>query len=219
MKIYKYLHSCLLFEKDHFKLLVDPGNISFEEKLIIPEDFSDVSAIIITHSHPDHLDIPNLRKILVLSNAEIYANEEVGAILKKEKIKFSLIKIGKDSIGPFQMEFFQVEHEPILDSPLPQMTAFTVDEKVLNPADSFTEKLASFKGIELLLLPIMAPFATEINVAKFADSISPAKILPIHDGYAKDFFLKQRYANYKKHFADKGIQFIELLKLGDHITI
>jgi len=56
IKITKYIHSCLLFEKDGFKLLFDPGKFTFAEGLVSPEMFSDISAVIITHNHPDHLD-------------------------------------------------------------------------------------------------------------------------------------------------------------------
>ncbi len=50
MKISKYIHSCLLLEKQGFKLLIDPGKFSFAEGLVKPADFKDVDAIIITHN-------------------------------------------------------------------------------------------------------------------------------------------------------------------------
>jgi L-ascorbate metabolism protein UlaG (beta-lactamase superfamily) len=51
MKIYKYLHSCLVFEQDGYKLLFDPGNFTFIEDREKPENFADVDAMIITHIH------------------------------------------------------------------------------------------------------------------------------------------------------------------------
>jgi L-ascorbate metabolism protein UlaG (beta-lactamase superfamily) len=84
MKISKYLHSCLVFELDGHKLLIDPGKFSFAEGLVTPETFADVNSIIITHIHPDHLDIENLKKIADLSNAAIYTNEQVGDVLEKQ---------------------------------------------------------------------------------------------------------------------------------------
>ena len=58
MQISKYLHSCLLFEQEDDKLLFDPGNYSFIEGRVTPETFRDVSTVVITHSHPDHLALP-----------------------------------------------------------------------------------------------------------------------------------------------------------------
>lgn len=219
MKIYKYLHSCILFEKNDYRLLTDPGKFSFTEGLIDPGIFRDVSALIITHTHADHLDTDVLKKITGLSGAAIYANDQVGEKLIQAGLKFILITDMHCSIGPFEVDFISVEHEAILDSPLPQMTAFVIDGKILNPADSFAENLQQFKGIELLLLPVMAPFTTEVAVAKFADALLPKKIIPIHDGYAKEFFLKQRYENYTRHFDKKGIKFFPLMQPGEYIEL
>jgi hypothetical protein len=46
-----------------------------------------------------------------------------------------------------------------------------------------------------------------------------AKIIPVHDGYAKDFFLQQRYENYQKYFSPLGIDFQWLDKPGDSIEV
>lgn len=219
MKISKFLHSCLVFEKKGFKLLVDPGMFSFVEGLVKPEAFNDVSAIIITHNHSDHLDMDNLKKILAAGKAELYANREVVNELKKEGLQGTLLKEGKVNIGPFYIEAINVKHEPLLDSPVPEMTALIIDARVLHPADSFEEKLLSYKNIELLLLPIMAPFTNEIKVADFADRLQPKQIFPVHDGYAKPFFVKSRQANYAAHFEKQHIKFHQIVEPGGFIEI
>jgi glyoxylase-like metal-dependent hydrolase (beta-lactamase superfamily II) len=61
-----------VFEKDGFKLLIDPGTFSFVEGFIEAGEFNDVDAVIITHIHPDHLDKDNLAKIVELSGAKVY---------------------------------------------------------------------------------------------------------------------------------------------------
>ncbi|RYZ20818.1 MAG: MBL fold metallo-hydrolase [Chitinophagaceae bacterium] len=78
MKIKKYLHSCLVFEQDGYKLLFDPGKFSFAEERVTADMFADVQSIIITHIHPDHLDTENLKKIVELSKATVYTNTQVG---------------------------------------------------------------------------------------------------------------------------------------------
>jgi hypothetical protein len=65
-----------------------------------------------------------------------------------------------------------------------------MNERVLNPGDSFNQSLFAFKGIELLILPIMAPWVTEPLVADFARTMRPRQVLAAHGGYAKDFFLQ-----------------------------
>ncbi|TSD67492.1 MBL fold metallo-hydrolase [Inquilinus sp. KBS0705] len=219
MKIAKYLHSCLLFELDGYKLLIDPGKFSFAEGIVTPDIFADVNSIVITHIHPDHLDTENLKKIVALSNATIYTNKQVGDSIEKEGLTYHLIDEGIYNIGPFKIEAIPAQHEALLDNPIPQMTALLINDKVLHPVDSMEAKLTRYKGIELLLMVTMAPFTTELTIANFADKLMPKQILPVHDGYAKEFFIKQRYQNYKRHFDNLGVKFHEIYQAGDSITI
>ncbi|MFA6246468.1 MAG: MBL fold metallo-hydrolase [Mucilaginibacter sp.] len=219
MKITKYLHSCLVFEQDGYKLLFDPGKFSFAEGRVTPQMFADVDSIIITHIHPDHLDIENLKKIVELSKATVYTNTQVGETIAKEGLTYSLIEQGTYNMGPFKLAAFPVQHEPLLDTPIPQMTGFLINDKILHPVDSMETRLTEYTGIELLIMVTMAPFANELRIAGFADRVRPKQILPVHDGYAKDFFIEQRYKNYSRHFEKAGIKFHEIYKIGDSLTI
>ncbi|MCD8740341.1 MBL fold metallo-hydrolase [Mucilaginibacter roseus] len=219
MKISKYLHSCLLFELDGHKLLFDPGKFSFAEGLVTADMFTDVSSIVITHIHPDHFDLEILQSILAVANANLYTNSQVGEQLTKSGIPFTLIEEGEIKIGPFTLSAIPVTHEALLDNPIPQMTAFVINNKVLYPVDSLSDELIDYKGIELLLMVTMAPFATERGIAAFADKMQPRQILPVHDGYAKEFFIKQRYTNYKKHFEKQGIKFHEIYDVGASVNL
>lgn len=219
MKISKYLHSCLVFELDGYKLLFDPGKFSFAEGEVKPEMFADVNAVIITHIHPDHLDADNLKKIVELSGAPVYTNTQVGEALQKQAIAHTVWQDGIHQLGPFKLQAITVRHELILDNPLPQMTGFVINDTVLHPVDSMDDELLRYKGIELLIMVTMAPFASEVHIAAFADKLQPKQILPVHDGYAKEFFIKQRYEAYTKHFDRQGIKFHNIYKVGDSITI
>lgn len=219
MKISKYLHSCLVFELDGYKLLFDPGKFSFAEGEVTAEMFKDVNAVVITHIHPDHYDADILKQILALSGAVVITNTQIGADLDKAGIVYTIFEEGAANFGPFILKAFPVAHEPIMDNPLPQMTGFIINDKVLHPVDSMEDKLLEYKGIELLLMVTMAPFANEPRISGFADRLQPKQILPVHDGYAKEFFIKQRYAAYVKHFDKLNIKFHEVYKVGDSITI
>jgi L-ascorbate metabolism protein UlaG (beta-lactamase superfamily) len=87
MKITKYLHSCLVFELDGYKLLFDPGKFSFAEGEVTTDMFADVDAIIITHNHPDHLDAGILKDIITLSKVPVYTNKQVAGQIEKDGIE------------------------------------------------------------------------------------------------------------------------------------
>ncbi|MBC7400220.1 MAG: MBL fold metallo-hydrolase, partial [Mucilaginibacter sp.] len=139
--------------------------------------------------------------------------------IEKEGIASKVWEDGVYNLGPFKLEAITVVHELIMDNPLPQMTGFIINDKVLHPVDSMEDKLLKYQGIELLLMVTMAPFANEVRISGFADKLQPKQILPVHDGYAKEFFIKQRYEAYTRHFDKQEIKFHNIYKVGDSITI
>jgi len=219
MKITKYLHSCLVFELDGYKLLVDPGNFTFVEGLVKPDDFADVDAMIITHIHPDHYYPENIKKILAIKPMPVYTVAEVSKAMEKEGIESTVWEAGPHQLGPFKLEAISIVHEPLLDNPTPQMMGLVINDKILHPVDSMEDALLKYKEIELLIMVSMAPFANELRIAGFADKLQPKQILPVHDGYAKDFFIEARYKNYFAHFEKQGIAFHKIYKAGDGMDL
>ncbi len=207
MTITKYIHSCVLLEKDGQQLLFDPGKFSFIDGRVTPDTFATVSYVIITHDHPDHLDIQALKQIVALSRAEVWSTGEVAEKLRPEGIAVNELREGDFQLGPFALTAIEVPHEPILADQIPRMFAFLIDGRILNTADSFSDTLLAFRGVELLMTPVMAPFLTELTVARFVEAMQPKQLLPLHDGYAKPFFVTQRYDNYGPYFEKRGIHF------------
>ena len=219
MRISKYIHSCVLFEHGGEKLLFDPGNYSFMEGRVAPETFRDVSTVVITHNHPDHLALEPLKRILALSGADVITNGEVAAQLREEGIDATTIEEGTHTAGAFTLQAIPTAHEAILSDTLPRHTAFLVNEQVLNAGDSFQEPLLPFAGVETLIMPVTAPFLTEVGAFAFARRMRPRQIIPVHDGAVIDSFLRQRHANYRKNFDAIGIRFHELAEPGDGVTL
>ena len=219
MRITKYIHSCLLFEHEGEKLIFDPGNYSFIEGRVTPETFRDVSTVVITHNHPDHLDLEPLKRILALSGAVVITNGEVAAQLRGEGIDATTIEEGTHTGGAFTLRAIPTPHEAILSDTLPRHTAFLVNEQVLNCGDSFGEPLLPHAGVEVLILPVTAPFLTEVGAFDFVRRMRPRQFIPVHDGAVIDFFLRQRHANYRKSFDAIGIRFHELAEPGAGVSL
>ena len=59
MRITRYGHSCLLVEDGDARLLLDPGVFSTGF-----EDLRGLTAVLVTHQHPDHLDVARLTALL-----------------------------------------------------------------------------------------------------------------------------------------------------------
>ena len=58
MKLTHLGHACLLVETDGARLLIDPGTTSSFE------DVRDLDAVLVTHQHADHVDVPRLAALL-----------------------------------------------------------------------------------------------------------------------------------------------------------
>lgn len=62
-------HSTLLLEVDDLRILTDPllrdglGPVRRQTRAVLPELFTDLDAVFVSHGHRDHLDLPSLRAI------------------------------------------------------------------------------------------------------------------------------------------------------------
>ena len=240
MKITKFLHSCLLVEKGNDKILFDPGKFSFldtdippcghehEHKETVaprtslsPSEFTHISAVIITHSHPDHMDDEAL-KVIVANNpgAVMYGNAGIAAALQPKGLNIELFEEGTKRVGEFKVDAYEARHEKIVAAKIPPNTAYVVNDSLLNPGDSYAYSLDSLRGkFEVLALPVMAPWCSEMDTAGFAGRMNAKRVLPIHDGYVKDFFLRMRYDNWESHFIGHGVKFERLERAGDSVEL
>jgi L-ascorbate metabolism protein UlaG (beta-lactamase superfamily) len=215
MRVTKFIHSCLLVEKGGDRLLFDPGKFSFVEGRVKPEQFTGIAAIVLTHFHPDHVEPEALKKIVDgNAGAVVLTNTEAQKKLADAGVQAEVFEAGTRTVGGFRLEAFAAAHAPILGSAAPQNTAYVVDDLLLNPGDSFAEPLLQKAGVRVLAVPVMAPWSTELGVADFVKRMRPQNILPVHDGQAKDFFLKQRYDVFEKYFSEQGIRFERMMEPG-----
>ncbi len=172
-----------------------------------PDIFRDIQAVFLTHNHADHLDIVALKKILG-NNTEaiVITNTETQKTLQKEHIDCTIFESGEKKIGGLHIRAIEAIHEPLL-APVPENTAYLVNEVFLHPGDSFDYRLRDIKGVKVLALPILAPFGKVVEIAEFAQSVQTGHIIPCHDGYVIDQFLERQYKNWKEYYEGGWIDF------------
>jgi L-ascorbate metabolism protein UlaG (beta-lactamase superfamily) len=207
MRLSKYGHSCLLLEQGGEQMLFDPGSPEFLHRLATPDAFAAVSLIVITHWHPDHADPGLIRSIVQRSGAAVLAPSDAQPELRAAGIDATMPKMGRSSFGAFSLQAIAAPHAALLGSAGPENIAYLVNERLLNPGDSFAAALEEFREVQVLALPVTAPWMTELEAAAFAGRLKPSRIVPVHDGYLRDFFRVRRYATYKKHFERGGMRF------------
>ena len=180
MRITKFGHSCLLVEESNACILIDPGTWS-----TLPENLHNINAILITHEHADHLDIKWLQKILPYNpQAVIYTNKGVGQKLKEASIDFQLLEDGQSiSVVGVNIEAFGRDHAIIYPGLQHwDNTGFLIGGRLFHPGDSL---FVPSKPVEVLALPVCAPWSKVSEVIGYAKTIKPKLALPIHDGMLK----------------------------------
>ncbi len=178
MKITKLEHSGLAVEKDGQTILIDP--IEIDQTL--PE-FPNVIAIIITHQHSDHLQSSVIQRLLAaFPSMRIYApGDTLPQIPEAKQIRNGSLA----ETGDFKMVFFSENHAPIFKGEIPcQNVGVVVDGMVAHPGDSFD---LPQKQVDLLCVPISAPWSKISDVADYVQSARPKSVLPIHDAVLSPF--------------------------------
>ncbi len=207
MRLTKYVHSCFLIEEGNDRILFDPGIFSFIPGRIDPDVFKDIQAIFITHNHPDHVDTAALKKIMANNpGALIFANTNTQEVLNKENIACTIFEPGEKKVGTMHIRAIRADHEQLL-MPVPQNTAYLVNETFLTTGDSLAYSLRDLKGVQVVALPILAPWGKITEIAEFVGSLQPKHVIPAHDGFVLDGFRERQHSMWQKYFEGGYVDF------------
>jgi L-ascorbate metabolism protein UlaG (beta-lactamase superfamily) len=180
MKLTKFGHACVFIEKDGKKLVIDPG--AFTE---LPQDLSNVVAVVYTHSHGDHVDSGNL-DLLVKANKDltVYAEDEtMGELVGIDCNKVVIDKTQTVSIGGYSVEVYFIDHAVIWKNSPCKNLAVLVDDFYYYPGDTFhvIDKHAKIAGV-----PVSAPWLKLTDAIQFVHDVNANKVMPTHNGLMND---------------------------------
>jgi L-ascorbate metabolism protein UlaG (beta-lactamase superfamily) len=161
-------------------ILIDPGSWSSDF-----EDLSGLDAIVVTHQHADHLDRGRFAG-LVRSNpdATIVTDPQSAALLADDGLTVTSWDDGVIQVGDVSLSAHGNEHA-FNHSRVPQVANVGVrvsaaGEPVLfHPGDAYD---AAPGMIDILAVPINAPWTAVRDSIDFVRRIAPRSIVPIHDG-------------------------------------
>ncbi|MGH3499588.1 MAG: MBL fold metallo-hydrolase [Nocardioidaceae bacterium] len=184
MRITHFGHSCLLVELKDRRVLIDPGNLAGDF-----DSLTELDAIAITHQHPDHADPQRLPALvganphaMVLAEpqaAEVVAEQTGNAVRPTPLTAGELVRVGEVTVRPVG-ELHAFIHESVPRVGNLGLVVTADDEPVLfHPGDSYE---AEPGPVDVLALPIIAPWATISATADFAARIAAPRAVPIHDG-------------------------------------
>lgn len=181
MQLTKFTHSCVRFDDGDRSLVVDPG--VFSE---VTAALDGAAAVLITHEHPDHLDVEQLRQAAQRDpRLQIWAPEPVAAQLSDlgEQVTTAAPGQAFDAAG-FGIRTFGGQHALIHPTiPVIPNVGYLIEDTVFHPGDSLIIPPAQ---VGLLLAPIHAPWSKTAEVIDFVVSVRAPKVVGIHDGLLND---------------------------------
>lgn len=175
MRLTKFTHSCVRFDDGDRSLVIDPGMFSEVDQAL-----DGAGAILITHEHPDHLDVDRVSAALQRDSAlRVWAPASVAATLGPLGDRVEAVGPGEtfDAAG-FGVATFGGQHAVIHPSiPVIANLGYLV-AGVYHPGDSFIVPTAD---VQTLLVPIHAPWSKVSEVIDFTVAVRAPQALPIHD--------------------------------------
>jgi L-ascorbate metabolism protein UlaG (beta-lactamase superfamily) len=190
MKLTKYTHACVRLEKDGKVLVLDPGTFSETD-----EALAGAHAVLITHEHGDHVDVPAMVKALgAASSLAVFAPAGVAAHLREEApdaaARIHTVEPGSTfEAAGFSVRSFGGQHALIHPQiPMVANIGYLVDGNVYHPGDSFI--IPDGLSVQTLLVPIHAPWNKAAEVVDFVISVRAPQAFQIHDGLLNETGLK-----------------------------
>jgi len=191
MKLTKLEHAALILDVGGRKLYIDPG--SFTTALT---ETAGAAAVVITHEHPDHWTLEQLRRISEMNDAvPIYAPAGVATAVAAAVATASAdenrppgplprITVVRDgdtaTAGPFSLRFFGRTHAVIHESiPVIDNVGVLVNDELYYAGDSFT--IPADVRVPTLAVPAGAPWLKISEVIDYVLAVRPRRSFPTHE--------------------------------------
>ena len=168
MRLTKFSHACVRLERDGGVLVIDPGTLSEREAL------DGVDAVLITHEHPDHLDLDALtEKLAGRPEVRIFTHAEVLPKLGDLASVTTTVDTGDEfTAAGFGIRAYGGRHAVIHpDIPSVANLGYLVDGSVYHPGDSFD--VPADATVDTLFVPVSAPWLKAAESVEFVRAVKP----------------------------------------------
>lgn len=202
MQLTHFGHSCLLasfpaVNGENTTLLFDPGVFSHGF-----EGITGLSAILITHQHPDHADTSRLPALLSGNpDAALYADPQTAAHLGDP---WRAVNVGDElTVGGLRVRGVGGVHAVIHpEIPLINNISYLIGDgdhaaRLMHPGDALH---IPREPVDVLALPAAAPWMKISEGVEYLRAVNPNRAIPIHQGIVDP----AAYNLYYQRYAEMG---------------
>jgi L-ascorbate metabolism protein UlaG (beta-lactamase superfamily) len=175
MRLTKFEHACLLIEDGDARVLIDPGVYSHGF-----ESLTDLTAILVTHQHADHIDLDRIGGITDRNpQAKIFADDATAALLSERGLTATAVTEGDRLDVGTEVTVHGINHAVIHpDIPMIPNVGYLVSGRLFHPGDAYTVPTVP---VDVLCLPSGAPWLKVWEAADFLRQVAPRVAVPIHE--------------------------------------
>lgn len=170
-------HACVLYSTRSDRVLIDPGTMSSFS------DLTDLTAVLVTHEHADHVDVPAVVSLLEANpGARLVTDERTAS-------QFSAVTVARPgdtlTLGSVSVSVLGGTHAPVYGAvpDCPNLAYLLDDGALLHPGDSF---FVPSRPVQMLAVPIDGPWLKLSEAIDYAKAVAPEEVLPIHEGELTD---------------------------------
>ena len=210
MKLTKYTHACVRLEKDGRVLVLDPGTFSETDQAL-----AGAEAILVTHEHPDHIDLAAVVEVLNGPGAPaVHAPAGVAEKLRAEAPGAAGAIHTVDPGSTFEAAGFAIRsfggQHALIHPQIPVVAniGYLVDGNVYHPGDSFI--IPDGISVKTLLVPLHAPWSKMSEVVDFVIGVRAPQVYQIHDGLLNAAGLKIVETQVQRLGAKYGVTYTHL---------
>ena len=180
MQVTKYAHSCLRLEHDGAVLVVDPGVFSD------PAALDGADAVLITHEHPDHVDVATLTRALERRPVPVHGPASLAGVLGDAAEALVTVEPGQSfTVAGVPVRAYGGQHAVIHpDIPVIQNIGYLFADVVYHPGDALL--VPDDVQVDTLFAPIHAPWSKFSEVLDFIRAVTPRRAYALHDGLLND---------------------------------
>ena len=179
MQLTHFGHSCILAEFGDTRILFDPGTFAHGF-----EGITGLSAILITHQHPDHVDAARLPGLIDGNpDAALYTDSQTAAQLDAP---FQAVHAGDElTVGGLTIRALGGKHAVIHpEIPVIENLSYLIGDadhraRLMHPGDAL---FVPDEPVDVLAAPAAAPWMKISEAIEYLRAVAPRRAVPIHQG-------------------------------------